>query len=93
MSNVPASELVDIWEKKGIDAAIQAYEEGLVLSSGNKQEKTEKKGKAKKKTSNIDVLDFGIDDDLAIDDISSLLDDSDDFEFLDDATAISLEDM
>ncbi len=93
LSNVPASELIDIWEKKGIDAALQAYEDGLVLSSGKKQEKIEKKGKAKIKTTNIDVLDFGIDNALAIDDISSLLDDSDDFEFLDDASAISLEDM
>lgn len=42
MSNVPASELVDIWEKKGIDAAIQAYEEGLLLSSDKKQKKGEK---------------------------------------------------
>lgn len=37
LSNIPASELVDIWEEKGIDAAIQAYEESLVLNSGNKQ--------------------------------------------------------
>ena len=34
-----------------------------------------------------------IDDALAINDISSLLDDSDDFEFLDETSAISLEDM
>lgn len=93
MSSVPASELVNIWEKKGIDAAIQAYEEGLVLSSSKKHEKTEKKGKSKKQATDIDLLDFSIDDALAIDDISSLLDDSDDFEFLDDASAISLEDM
>lgn len=37
LSNIPASELVDIWEEKGIDAAIQAYKESLVLNSGNKQ--------------------------------------------------------
>ena len=30
MSNVPASELVDIWEKEGIDAAINAFEEGFL---------------------------------------------------------------
>ena len=93
MSKVPASELVDIWEKKGIDAAIQAYEEGLVLNSGKKQEKTGKKGKSKKLATDVDLLDFGIDDALTIDDISSLLDESDDFDFLDEASAISLEDL
>ena len=40
-----------------------------------------------------DLLDFGIDDALTIDDISSLLDESDDFDFLDEASAISLEDL
>ena len=92
MSNVPASELVDIWEKKGIDAAIQAYEDGLVLSSGIK-EQTKKKTKAKKLAKDLNILDFGIDDALAIDDISSQLDGSDDFDFLDEASAISLEDL
>lgn len=93
MSNVPASELVDIWEKKGIDAAIQAYEEGLVPNFVKKQEKTKKKGMAKKLATDVDFLDFGVDDVLAIDDISSLLVDSDDFDFLDDVSAISLEDL
>lgn len=91
MSNVPASELVDIWEKKGIDAAIQAYEEGLVLRFGKKQEKTKKKSKAKKLATEIDFTDF--DDTLANYDIAKLLADSDDFDFLDDASAISLENM
>lgn len=91
MSNVPASELVDIWEKKGIDAAIQAYEEGLVLRFGKKQEKTKKKSKAKKLATEIDFTDF--DDALANYDIAKLLADSDDFDFLDDASAISLENM
>lgn len=93
MSSIPASELVDIWEKDGIDAAIQAYEEGLVMSSGKKQAKKKKKSKGKKLTTNIDSLNLGIDDALAIDDISSLLDDSDVFEFLDDASAISFDDL
>lgn len=93
MSNVPASELVDIWEKKGIDAAILAYEEGVLLNSGKKQEKTKKKGKSKKLATDVDLLDFGIDDALAIDDISSLHVDSDDFDFLDEASAVSLEDL
>lgn len=93
MSNVPASELVDIWEKKGIDAAIQAYEEGLVPNFVKKQEKTKKKGMVKKLATDVDFFDFGVDDVLAIDDISSLLVDSDDFDFLDDVSAISLEDL
>ena len=91
MSNVPASELVDIWEKKGIDAAIQAYEEGLVLNFDKKQVKTKKKGKANKLATEIDLIDF--EDALAKYDIANLLADSDDFEFLDDASAISLEDL
>ena len=92
VSKVPASELIDIWEKKGIDAAIQAYEEGVLLGSGKKQ-KTEEKSNAKKLATDIDLFDFGMDDALAIDDISNLLVDGDDFESLDDASAISLEDM
>lgn len=87
MSNVPASELVDIWEKKGIDAAIQAYEGGLLLNYGKKEKKTKKKSKGKKQAIDIDLVD------LAIDDISSLLADSDDLDFLDEASAISLEDL
>ena len=93
LSNVPASELIDIWEKKGIDVAIQAYEKGLELCSDKKQKKTQKTGKTSKMTSNIDHLDFGIDDGLSINDIDSMIVDTDDFEFLDDASAISLEDL
>lgn len=93
LSNVPASELVDIWEKKGIDAAIQAYEKGLEQCSDKKQKKTQKREKASKMTSDIDFLDFGIDDSLFINDIDSLIADTDDFEFLDEASAISLEDL
>jgi hypothetical protein len=44
-------------------------------------------------TSDIDLLDYGIDDGLSINDIDSLIADTDDFEFLDDASAISLEDL
>ena len=91
MSNVSASELVDIWEKKGIDAAIQAYEEGLMLSPDLKQYQMKKTGKAK--ATDLDILGLDIDDALAIDEISSLLGGSDDCEFLDEASAISLEDL
>lgn len=31
LSEVPVCELVNIWEKKGIEAAIEAYEEGILL--------------------------------------------------------------
>ena len=79
--------------EKGIDAAIQAYEKGLELCSDKKQKKTQKRGKTSKMTSDIDLLDYGIDDGLSINDIDSLIADTDDFEFLDDASAISLEDL
>ena len=65
----------------------------MLLNSGKKQEKTKKKGKSKKLATDVDLLDFGIDDALAIDDISSLHVDSDDFDFLDEASAVSLEDL
>ena len=29
LSNVPATELIDIWEQEGIDSAIRAFEEGI----------------------------------------------------------------
>ena len=93
VSNIPVSELVDIWEEKGIDAAILAYEEGLALSPGKKQKKTKEKSKATTLATDIDLLDLDFNDALAIDDISSLLVDSDDFEFMDEASANSLEDL
>lgn len=78
---------------KGIDAAILAYEEGLALSPGKKQKKTKEKSKATTLATDIDLLDLDFNDALAIDDISSLLVDSDDFEFMDEASANSLEDL
>lgn len=93
LSSVPVSELIDIWERKGIDAAIQAYDEGLKLSPDKMQKRSKKKGNTKKFASDIDLLDFDIDDALAINDIDSLILDTDDFEFLDEASAISLEDL
>ena len=35
MSGVPVAELVNIWEKNGIEAAINAYENGILLSGDN----------------------------------------------------------
>lgn len=45
-SEVSVSELVDIWEKKGIDAAIEAYEKGLLINSSD-EKKAEKISKSK----------------------------------------------
>ncbi|MBQ5936392.1 MAG: RNA-directed DNA polymerase [Bacteroidaceae bacterium] len=90
MSNVPPTELINIWEEKGIDAAILAYTEGKDQGPNKKQEKSKKKGKrseTKKLVSNIDLLDFDIDGALDIDDISSLVAD------FDEASAISLDDL
>lgn len=61
LSNVPASELVDIWEKKGVDAAIQDYEEGLVQGLSSKRKPNRAK-KSEKKNMDSDVLEIDIDD-------------------------------
>ena len=39
LSNVPATELIDIWEQKGIDSAIQAFEDGIspLMKKGKKK--------------------------------------------------------
>lgn len=54
LSEVPVAELVNIWEKNGIDAAIEAYENGILLK-GEGANKTAKgaegaEGKGKKNT-------------------------------------------
>ena len=71
LSNIPASELVDIWEEKGIDAAIQAYEEGLALSSNNKQ------------ATKLNLSDF----------TKQYFVKTEDFEFLDGASALLLKEL
>lgn len=51
LSEVPVSELVNIWEKNGIDAAIEAYESGILLNGEGANKATkDAKGKGKKKT-------------------------------------------
>ncbi len=60
LSNVPVSELVGLWEEKGIDAAIQAYEEGLL-----KDQPEEQKTNVVRKNNNnslLDILGIDIDD-------------------------------
>ena len=49
LSEVPVTELVNIWEKNGIDAAIEAYENGILLK-GEGANKAAKDAKGKKKT-------------------------------------------
>ena len=49
LSEVPVAELVNIWEKNGIDAAIEAYENGILLK-GEGANKAAKDAKGKKKT-------------------------------------------
>lgn len=49
LSEVPVAELVNIWEKNGIDAAIEAYENGILLK-GEGVNKAAKDAQGKKKT-------------------------------------------
>lgn len=49
LSEVSVTELVNIWEKNGIDAAIEAYENGILLK-GEGANKAAKDAKGKKKT-------------------------------------------
>ena len=52
LSEVPVTELVNIWEKNGIDAAIEAYENGILHmdEDGSKAKKGVKGKKKKQKT-------------------------------------------
>ena len=60
-SDVPVSELVNIWEKKGIDAAIEAYEDGILLKGIEKVKaekgmaKSEKKGASSKRKTDSNI--------------------------------------
>ena len=79
-SEVPVSKLLDLWEEKGIDAAMQAYEEGIVLSLGKEQKQKKRKSSAKQSTPGKDFSDLK-------------LVESDDFELLDNYSTFSLEDL
>ena len=89
LSSIPATELIDIWEKNGIDSAIQAFEKGTVVEPEKKQNKVKKKTNAKKSSSPIDIVDMGIDD-LYIDDIDGYIDE---IGYMDDGVEFSFEDM
>ena len=89
LSSIPATELIDIWEKNGIDSAIQAFEKGTVGEPEKKQNKVKKKTNAKKSSSSIDIVDMGIDD-LFIDDIDGYIDE---IGYMDDGVDFSFEDM
>ena len=84
LSSIPATELIDIWEKNGIDSAIQAFEKGTVV-----EPKVKKKTNAKKSSSPIDIVDMGIDD-LFIDDIDGYIDE---IGYMYDGVDFSFEDM
>lgn len=47
LSSVSVSELVDIWEQEGINAAIEAYENGILFKQDNKSFEKLKGGKQK----------------------------------------------
>ena len=89
LSSIPATELIDIWEKNGIDSAIQAFEKGTVVEPEKKQNKVKKKTNAKKSSSPIDIVDMGIDD-LFIDDIDGYIDE---IGYMYDGVDFSFEDM
>lgn len=60
LSNVPASRLIDIWERNGIDAAVEAYEDGIIDKVLDLNKPVKKN--VKKKTAPIKsetVKDFG----------------------------------
>ena len=92
MSNVPASELVNIWEKEGIDAAIQAYEEGrndaAIDSLYNNLPKTTASFKKKKETKFQKTELIHNNDNFLYDDMM----DMDDLSFLDDGYDFLAED-
>jgi hypothetical protein len=86
LSNIPAAQLIDIWEKDGIDVAIQAFEEGKVVESDKKQSKVKKYRGVKRPASPIDIIDMGVDDI----DIEGYIDD---LAYMDEGVDFSFENM
>lgn len=70
LSEIPVAELVNIWEKNGIDAAIEAYENGILHmdEDGSKAKKGVKGKKKKQKTQKGKFLP-SIDEMVSLDDI------------------------
>lgn len=61
LSLTPVSELISLWEKKGIEAAMDAYEHGVKTEENPKKTKSKKDGVKKKKSSSI-LTSFSLDD-------------------------------
>ena len=82
LSKVPVPELVNIWEKEGIDAAIQAYENGNLIKGRNDNiidlakiiDFLEKIKSENKKVCNPDSLFYKKFDDSDIDELDSFID-------------------
>ena len=69
LSEVPVAELVNIWEKKGIDAAIEAYENGILLKGDDTPKAKKKAGRNKKASMNTEDSIPIINKSVAIDDV------------------------
>lgn len=70
LSEVPVAELVNIWEKNGIDAAIEAYENGILLKGeGANKAAKDAKGKKKTKKPQKGVLLSSMNESVSIDDV------------------------
>lgn len=52
LSEVSGAELINIWEKNGIDAAIEAYENGILFNERNVSQKSQR-GKSGKKNAKL----------------------------------------
>ena len=68
LSEIPITELIDIWENNGIDEAIKAYENGLLLKRDNVskavKDKIDDSLKGKKDFQDFDELDLIFDEGL-----------------------------
>ena len=69
LSEIPVAELVNIWEKNGIDAAIEAYENGILLKGDDTPKAKKKAGRNKKASMNIEDSIPIINKSVAIDDV------------------------
>ena len=70
LSEIPVAELVNIWEKNGIDAAIEAYENGILLKGeGANKAAKDAKGKKKTKKPQKGVLLSSMNESVSIDDV------------------------
>ena len=87
-SIVPASELIAIWAKDGIDTAIKTYEEGIQVES--KQHKDKKKKNSKKKGNNFNLDVLGIDSNELDSIISEIPDIIDNNLIIDEGTIVDL---